>query len=222
MDLSSNPWIDFKSVRYSGPVFGTRTVKFDKGHFTYVPNDGVYTGTYEWTPSSKKVVGTHGDKKMNGEYDATSKVLTWEGAKYRLRSEKAGLKTKLEIRWAESSPIAGVTDDQSVALPVSSVKLYLHKTILLSNNDIISARIRKRSDTNDKTKSSVELELPPTALKKFVNSLKANQKKKLLTILDGQVVGVATSEEALSMDKAIIGHLKEDDANKIISILNAK
>jgi hypothetical protein len=69
----------------TGPVMGFRSLNFKDGKFTYAPSDAIETGDYKWDATTGFVTGTGlSDKKFKGQYDAKSKTLTWDGAKYKV------------------------------------------------------------------------------------------------------------------------------------------
>lgn len=69
----------------TGPVEGFRMVMFqDDGKFSYAPSDGLFAGDFTWDARTGKVVGTAlGGRRFTGRFDLRTRVLLWDGAKYR-------------------------------------------------------------------------------------------------------------------------------------------
>lgn len=69
----------------TGPVEGYRTIMFQKDRtFTYQQSDAVYTGRFQWDSKSGRLIAKiSGGQLIKAKMDAKTKILDWDGAKYK-------------------------------------------------------------------------------------------------------------------------------------------
>src|SRR5262245_26079158 len=106
-------------------------------------------------------------------------------------------KVKVEFRWAEESPTAGLTENKGVDLSCSEKKAYLHIKPILTNPDIATARSRRGSGVFD-DKFLIEVNLTREAAKKMAKSSAENLNKPLVILVDGKIVAAMVVKAKLS------------------------
>jgi hypothetical protein len=88
------------SVLPSGPVMSYRVLKFKDGEFNFSPSDYIVSGKYNWDPKRGEIGAASKDgKTYKGSYNPKTKILTWDGARY-----KAQTPNKTKGHDSKSSP----------------------------------------------------------------------------------------------------------------------
>jgi preprotein translocase subunit SecD len=134
-----------------------------------------------------------------------------------LPQEKSAEKprVKLEFRLAETEPGEGLTEALE---PDTNHKIYLHKTVELTNSDIDRAEPAKDSNGNP----SVEISFTKDGSKKIAKLTGENMKKTLAVLVDGKVI-MAPRINAQISDRAVIsGYFTKEEVANLIKGLNGK
>ena len=107
-------------------------------------------------------------------------------------------RVKLEFRLAEDKPAEGLTE---AMMGRPGVKVYLHKEAIITNNDIIKARVVK--DKDERT-FSIEVFFTKEGAEKIARATEGHVGKLLAIVIDERVVSAYVVKERLSSDKARI------------------
>jgi hypothetical protein len=131
---------------------------------------------------------------------------------------------QVELRWAELRPIAGLTDDKKIQFGEGDHWIYLHKKPVLSNEDVVEARIDGElalgADKNQKV-HGVRLILTPEAKQKLIRSGEAKEKKLLAILLDGHNPATWWVDNSMfpTFDPSV-GYYNPPDAERIVKRIN--
>jgi preprotein translocase subunit SecD len=122
---------------------------------------------------------------------------------------------KFEVRRAESKPAEGLTEAN---VEGTEEKVYLHKEVELTNEDIVGARA-----VTDQSKANVvDVELTREGRQKLARLTKAHQGKPLAILVDGKVVAAPVVRDEVSGDARISGNFSKEEAERIAKGIQGK
>ena len=122
---------------------------------------------------------------------------------------------KFEVRRAESKPAEGLTEAK---VEGTDEKVYLHKEVELTNEDIASAR----AATDPSKANVVEVELTKEGQKKLSRLTKEHQGKPLAILVDGKVVAAPVVRGEITGDARITGDFTKEEAERIARGIKGK
>ena len=144
------------------------------------------------------------------------------------RQKPGSSSTHVEFRLAEVSKSNGLIE---ATVKDSGLKIYLHKTVLISNKDVADAKVvisdtriadlLRASGVNVDADKKYEVEITFTnkAAQRIEKATQKHLNKPIAIIIDGVVVGAPFLPDKLS-NKASISALTKEEAEKIASSLN--
>ena len=124
--------------------------------------------------------------------------------------------TALEVRLAEAQPAAGLIE---ASLPGSTAKIYLHREIVVTNADVVQARVVLGSSSSD---FSVSMAFSSEGAAKMAQATAAHLNKPLAILINGQVVAAPTLRGQISNTAVIAGDFTNSEAAAIATDLNLK
>jgi preprotein translocase subunit SecD len=130
-------------------------------------------------------------------------------------------RVKAEFRWAEEKPTQGLTENKGVDLSCSDQKAYLHKQAILTNQDIVAARLHKANCVPGE-KFLIDTSLTREAGKKMARSSAENRNKSLVVLVDGKIVAAMVVKSRLSDFVPITGYFTQAEAERIVKGINRK
>ena len=145
---------------------------------------------------------------------------------------------KLEIRLAEEKPAYGLIKAYS---PDTKRNIYLHKTALVTNQDIIEARVRKISvpeyileyikagaikvDRDLDELYEISVRFTKEAGERMAQATERHFAKRLAILVDGKVISAPSINSRFSDEAVIVGGLlgfTKEEAQRIASALNKR
>ena len=115
---------------------------------------------------------------------------------------------KVEVRRAESKPAEGLTEAK---VEGTDQKVYLHKEVELSNEDIAGAK----AVTDPSKANVVDVELTKEGQKKLARLTKDHQGKPLAILVDGKVVAAPVVRDEITGHARISGNFTKEEAERI-------
>ena len=115
-------------------------------------------------------------------------------------NEKPMTRVQIEFRLAESSPSEGL---QEVSIESTAEKLYLHKDVIINNNDTIAARAIPSYTIN---RFDVEIEFSEEASQRISRITAANIGKRLAILIDGKVIVAPILRSTISRKAVLAGN----------------
>jgi preprotein translocase subunit SecD len=123
---------------------------------------------------------------------------------------------KVEFRLAETRPDKELKED---VVPGSGIKVYLHKEVVVTNLDILEARVIP--DESEGT-FGVFVIFTAAGAGKMVNATKVHLNKPLAIFVDGRLVAAPQVKSIIKDRTAITGRFTRDEAEKIARVLSLK
>jgi len=130
--------------------------------------------------------------------------------------QSANQTTSLEVRLAEAQPAAGLIE---ASLSGSSRKIYLHREIVVTNADVVQARVVPGTTGAD---FSVTVAFSREGAAKMAQATAAHVNKPLAILINGQVVTAPTLRDPVSDSAVIAGDFTSSEAAAIAAALNRK
>jgi preprotein translocase subunit SecD len=122
---------------------------------------------------------------------------------------------KVEVRRAESKPAEGLTEAKVAG---TEEKIYLHKEVELSNDDIASAK----AATDQSKAYVVDVELTKEGRQKLARVTKEHQGKPLAILVDGKVVAAPVVRDEVVGNARISGNFTKEEAERIANGIKGK
>lgn len=130
--------------------------------------------------------------------------------------ESANQVTSLEVRLAEVQPAAGLIE---ASMPGSSEKIYLHREIVVTNADVVQARVVPGNGGSD---FSITVGFTREGAVKMAQATASHLNRPLAILINGQVVTAPTLRDPISDSAVIYGNFTSSDAAAIAEGLNRK
>jgi preprotein translocase subunit SecD len=115
---------------------------------------------------------------------------------------------RVELRLAEIEPKEGLIE---VIDPYSSKKIFLHKDPLITNQDIIEARVVE----NDLGEPEIVVTFSGSAEQKMREATDAHRGKPMAILIDGKVISAPTIRSRIGSSAAIDGKFSRQEAERI-------
>jgi len=128
----------------------------------------------------------------------------------------ANQRTAMEVRLAETQPAAGLVE-ASVAGSVE--KVYLHQEIVVTNDDIVRARVVPGRGGSD---FSVAVSFTREGGAKLAQATASHIDRPLAILIDGRVVAAPTLRDRVSDSAIISGAFTSNEAAAIVAGLNRR
>jgi hypothetical protein len=122
---------------------------------------------------------------------------------------------RFELKLAEDKPAAGL---QEAKTPGTDGSIYLHSEDIVTNGDISRAYI---IPVDQSSQYNVGVEFNSSGAEKIRAASARNIGKKVVILLDGQVVMAATIRAPIGKSAVISGGLSKTDAEKIVKGITA-
>jgi preprotein translocase subunit SecD len=113
--------------------------------------------------------------------------------------ENPKARIQIEFRLAESSPSEGL---QEVSIESTSEKLYLYKDVIISNTDVIAARVIPSYTIN---RFDVEIDFSEEAAQRISRITAENIGKQLAILIDGKVIVAPMLRSTISRKAVLAG-----------------
>lgn len=132
---------------------------------------------------------------------------------------------KVELRWAEFKVVPDLTLDKGVPFGEGDAPpIYLHKKAVLTNEDILEARIEGELTLGSALKGpvyGVNLYLTEDGKKKLARAGEPGKKKLLVTVMDGRD-GSAFYVDVADLSKFVqpVGYYYKDQAERLVAGIN--
>ena len=123
---------------------------------------------------------------------------------------------KVEFRLAESSPSSGLAE---IKLPDSDAKIYLHKDPLITNEDIVDARVVEDDSTGQ---FGIEISFTGEASKRLTKATGENIGKHMAVLFNRAVVTAPVIMSQVSDTAIITGHYTREEASGIADGIRRK
>ena len=123
--------------------------------------------------------------------------------------------TRVEFRWAEAAPGKGLAQ---VRVPKTGERLYLHREVVITNEDIIEAQPLEDPDTKGGYK--VSLVFTKQAAERMAKAAQQRTGRRLAVLLDGKVISAPFVSGSIYDKAAITGQITKDEAERIAEALN--
>ena len=123
--------------------------------------------------------------------------------------------SRFEIRLAESEPGDELTEAEMVG---GDEKVYLHKTVLLSNRDIADAKVV--SDAVGQP--AIAITFTDDGATKMLQVTERNEGKRLAIVVNRKVISAPRIVATISNKAQVTGNFSEQEATRIVEALNAK
>ena len=124
-------------------------------------------------------------------------------------------RTRLEVRLAETEPATGLTE---AAVSGSAGKIYLHQEVVVSERDIVRARVVESSGgpTFD-----VMIMLNPQSVDRLIEATDRHVGKPLAILINGVVLAAPVVEGATAGDIAVLSaDFTKEEADKLAADFN--
>jgi preprotein translocase subunit SecD len=134
---------------------------------------------------------------------------------YRLKPELASDRvqtTLLEIRLAETEPARGLVQ---ATVANSDRQIYLHEELLVTNNDVLRARVVQNNGH-----FNVAVTFSEVGATAMARATATHVGKPIAIILDGSVIAAPIVRDAISADALLTGNFTQAEAARIASGLN--
>jgi TonB family protein len=119
---------------------------------------------------------------------------------------------RLEIRLAEDSPGAGLTE---AVVSESQRRIYLHPTALVTNADVASARVVSEN-RGGLLSHSVAVTFNSAATGRVTAATSAHLGKPLAILIDGRIVAVPVVRDAIGTSAVINGNFTAEQAKALV------
>ncbi|HWN99014.1 MAG TPA: alpha/beta hydrolase fold domain-containing protein [Blastocatellia bacterium] len=123
---------------------------------------------------------------------------------------------RFELRRAEREPAKDLVE---AAVERSGERVYLHKEVLLTNSDIVEARVVEGFTLGD---FSINVSFTREATERVANATAQHIGKPMAILFDGKVVSAPIVWERLSDRAQISGSFKKEEAERIANGINSK
>lgn len=168
--------------------------------------------------------GKHGDFSHDETvraYTAIREFLTKHGLMKASGSpsmEKTGgqAQIRFELRRAEREPARDLVE---AAVERSGEKVYLYKEVLLTNSDIVEARVVEGFTVGD---FSIDVTFTREASERVANATAQHIGKPVAILFDGKVVSAPILRDRLSDRAQISGSFKKEEAERVANGINGK
>ena len=130
--------------------------------------------------------------------------------------QSANQATALEVRLAEVQPGAGLIE---ASVSGSSAKVYLHGEIVITNADVVEARVVPGNSASD---FSITVAFSREGAARIAQATASHVNKPLAILINGQVVTAPTLRGQVSNSAVIAGEFTSSEAAAIAAGLNRK
>jgi preprotein translocase subunit SecD len=128
-----------------------------------------------------------------------------------------GAATKLEIRLAETQPSTGLAE---ATLAHSGQKIFLHDSVVISNDDVVGARV---FPSDDGTGFNVGIFFSGQGSEKIgAEAVESHVGKRMAILVNGDVMAAAILRGLVRQKALIIGGFTSAQADEIATALNGK
>lgn len=123
---------------------------------------------------------------------------------------------KVEFRGAQNEPSEGLTEATDDS---AKDKVYLHKAVELTNDDI--AEVRATKDNLDMP--AIEFIFTKEGAKKFTKLTELQTGKLVAVLVDGKVISAPLVKEKITKDRVtIVGRFTKEEVDKLVKGINGK
>jgi hypothetical protein len=132
--------------------------------------------------------------------------------------EKTGgqAQIKFELRRAEREPAKELVE---AVVERSGERVYLHKEVLVTNSDIVEARVVEGLTLGD---FSIDVTFTREASERLSNATAQHIGKPMAILFDGKVVSAPILRDRLSDRAQVSGSFKKEDAERVANGINSK
>lgn len=123
---------------------------------------------------------------------------------------------RFELRRAETEPARELVE---AVVERSGEKVYLHKEVVVTNSDIVEARVVEGFTLGD---LSINVTFTKEASERVANATAQHIGKPMAILFDGKVVSAPILWEKLSERAQISGSFKKEEAERVVNGINSK
>jgi len=136
-------------------------------------------------------------------------AAAWTGSWFWSRGTTLQAAVRFEVRLAEDSPGAGL---QEVRVPGLNRVIYLHQTVVVSNDDIAQSRV---IPADRRSRFGIGVEFTVAGAEKMRQATAGHVGKPVAILIDGEVVAVPLLREPIGASATISGDYTQAEAERI-------